>query len=146
MQLLRGLLMLSFTATISWKTVPVNEISIIITHLRNEKGQVLISLFKDSEGYPDEPEKAFRKGKATIISGNRAVLSFTDLPAGNYAAVVLHDENSNLKMDKNWIGLPKEGYGFSNNVMGTFGPPGFSKASFKHTGDKLSVVSIRLRY
>ncbi|MBL7739988.1 MAG: DUF2141 domain-containing protein [Chitinophagaceae bacterium] len=141
-----SLFLLFFLPVISWRSEPANEISIIINNLRNSKGQVLVSLFKDGDGYPDEPEKAFRKGKATIISGNRATLSFTDLPSGEYAAVILHDENSNLKMDKNWIGLPKEGYGFSNNVMGTFGPPGFSKASFRHTADKLSVVSIRLRY
>jgi len=135
-----------FFLFIAWHPVPANEVSITITGFRNDRGQVLISLFKDGDGYPDKPEKAFRKSKATIVSGNKAIISFTGLPPGNYAAVVLHDENSNLKMDKNWLGLPKEGYGFSNNVMGNFGPPGFSKASFQHESDKQTTITIKLRY
>lgn len=125
---------------------PDNGISITITNLRNDKGQVLICLFKDGDGYPDKPEKAFRKSKATIVSGNKAVISFSGLPTGNYSIVALHDENNNMKMDKNWYGLPKEGYGFSNNAMGTFGPPGIRKASFHYTMDKQTAISINLRY
>jgi uncharacterized protein (DUF2141 family) len=142
LQFLFLFVILSITA---YHPVPANKISITITNLRNEKGQVLISLFKGDTGYPDKPEKAIRNGQATI-SGDKATISFTDLPAGKYAAVVLHDENKNMKMDKTFLGLPKEGYGFSNNVMGTFGPPSFTKASFEHTGDKETMVTIRLRY
>jgi len=130
---------------VTWHPVPGNGISISITNLHNDNGQVLISLFKDGDGYPDEPEKAIRKGKATIAA-NKAMISFAGLLPGKYAAVVLHDENNNLKMDKNWLGLPTEGYGFSNNVMGTFGPPGFSKASVSLAGDKQTAITIRVRY
>lgn len=124
---------------------PVYEINIIITGLDNDRGQVLVSLFKDGDGYPHDPGKAIRKGR-TAAAGKKAMISFSDLPSGKYAAVVLHDENNNLKMDKNWLGLPKEGYGFSNNVMGSFGPPSFSRASFLHTGDKQTSISISVRY
>ena len=142
----RYFLLFLFFLVIAWYPHPVSSVSVTIDKLRNNKGQVLICLFKDGNGYPDDPAKAIRKGKATIIEGNKAVIDFMDLSTGNYAAVVLHDENSNSKMDKNWIGLPREGYGFSNNVMGAFGPPGFSKASFEYDGNKQVQISIRLRY
>jgi len=113
-----------------------------IEGLRSSEGFILLSLFKDGKGYPDEPEKAFRKIKISI-KDKQASADFADLPNGDYAIVVLHDENNNLKMDKN-LGIPNEGYGFSNNVMGLMGPPSFSKASFKH--ESKQVVEIKMRY
>jgi uncharacterized protein (DUF2141 family) len=120
-------------------------IRINITNLRNNKGHVLVSLFKDGKGYPDEPGNAYKKLKLDIKNGT-AVASFSDLPPGTYAVAILHDENDDLKMNKNFFGLPKEGYGFSNNVMGMFGPPSYSKASFTHTSQKNTLITIRTRY
>ncbi|MBC7949188.1 MAG: DUF2141 domain-containing protein [Chitinophagaceae bacterium] len=122
------------------------ELTISITDLKNKNGQVLVSLFKDGKGYPDKPDLAFKKGRASFVGNDKAVINFTGLQSGQYAAVILHDENSNLKMDKSWIGLPREGYGFSNNVMGSLGPPTFSKASFSHTAEEESEIIIKLRY
>ena len=120
----------------------MGTLKVEIAGLRSSGGIVLISLFKEGKGYPDEPEKAFKKTKISIRD-NKASIDFTNLPVGEYAFVVLHDENNNLKMDKN-LGIPKEGYGFSNNVMGLMGPPSFSKASFKFEGKQ--VVEIKMRY
>ncbi len=120
-------------------------LNVNITKLRNNKGHVLISLFKEGAGYPDEPEKAFRKEKL-VIKDNKASHVFTGLPAGEYAIAILHDENDDLKMNKTWLGLPKEGYGFSNNVMGTFGPPSYSKAMFSVNTGKTTLQEIRTRY
>jgi uncharacterized protein (DUF2141 family) len=142
----KSFLLLLLLALTAWQPVSVNGITVTINNFRNTKGHVLISLFKDGNGYPDDPLKAIRKEKANITDNHIAIISFTDLPAGQYAAVVLHDENSNVKMDKNWLGLPKEGYGFSNNVMGMFGPPSFSKASFQHKADQQTKITIRMKY
>jgi uncharacterized protein (DUF2141 family) len=120
-------------------------LKVTITNLRNNKGHVLISLFKDGVGYPDKPEKAFKKEKINI-SNNTAALFFAALPTGNYAIAILHDENDDQKMNTNFFGLPKEGYGFSNNVMGTFGPPGYSKARFSYTANISATISIKTRY
>ncbi len=122
-----------------------NDIKVNITHLRNDKGYVLISLFKDGIGYPDKPEKALKKGKVSINNKN-AIMIFTGLPPGNYAIAILHDENGDLKMNTNFFGIPKEGYGFSNNVMGTFGPPGYSRAKFIHPVASNTIVPIKTRY
>ncbi|MBL7724923.1 MAG: DUF2141 domain-containing protein [Chitinophagaceae bacterium] len=109
-------------ALTSSKPVAEEGIKVIITNLRNDKGHVLVSLFKDGAGYPDDASKAFRKIKLNIINKNASVI-FKGLASGNYAIAILHDENDDQKMNKNGLGLPKEGYGFSNNVMGAFGPP-----------------------
>jgi uncharacterized protein (DUF2141 family) len=122
-----------------------NAVTVTISNLRSNKGHVLISLFKEGAGYPDSPEKAFRKEKLAITA-NKAQVIFSDLPAGNYAIAILHDENNDMKMNKTWVGLPKEGYGFSNNVMGTFGPPSYSKAKFTHTTGQSTTQLIRARY
>lgn len=120
-------------------------LSINITNLRNSKGHMLISLYKDGVGYPNEPEKAFRISKLTIAD-NAASVSFKGLPSGNYAIAILHDENDDSKMNKSFFGLPKEGYGFSNNVMGAFGPPPLSKASVLYNANEKKNITIRVRY
>lgn len=126
---------------------PVAEegIRITVSQLRNEKGHVLVSLFRDGAGYPDDASKAYRKIQLDI-TGKKATVLFTGLPAGNYAVAILHDENNDQKMNKTSLGLPKEGYGFSNNVVGAFGPPSWSRASFPHKQGTLTVKEIRARY
>ncbi len=72
--------------------------------------------------------------------------SFDNLPVGTYAIAIFHDSNNNKKLDKNWVGIPKEGYGFSNNVFGTFGPPSFQEASFKVKANNTTNLKIKLEY
>jgi len=120
-------------------------IRITVSNLHNEKGHVLVSLYKDGTGYPDDATKAFRKIRLDI-SGKKATVLFTGLPAGHYAVSILHDENDDQKMNKNNLGIPKEGYGFSNNVVGAFGPPSWSRASFAHKPGVLTQKEIRARY
>lgn len=127
-------------------TPSVNQnLKVTITKLHNNNGAVLVSLFKDGNGYPDEPEKAYGKEKAYIIEKS-ATLIFKSVPPGSYAIAILHDENNNQKMDKNMLGIPKEGYGFSNNASAPFGPPSYKKASFNHTTNGQTVVQIKARY
>jgi uncharacterized protein (DUF2141 family) len=126
---------------------PVEEegVSVTIINLRNNNGHVLISLFKDGAGYPDEPEKAFKVARLAIFD-KKAGTSFTGIPSGNYAVAILHDENDDRRINKNGLGIPKEGYGFSNNVMGAFGPPSYNRAKFAHTNAKVTQVVIKMRY
>lgn len=125
---------------------PDTGIKISVINLRSNKGHVLVSLYKDGIGYPNEPSKAIRKAKL-VIKDKEAWALFTGLSSGKYAVAILHDENDDQKMNKNFLGLPKEGYGFSNNAMGAFGPPAFSKAAFSYNSfGSITDISINTRY
>lgn len=119
------------------------SISLQVSGLRNNKGQVLVSVFRNAKGFPDQPELAIRKYQLPISNKSSSV-EIPDLPAGDYAIAVLHDENSDARMNTNWVGWPKEGFGFSNNAMGVFGPPSFNKARF--SVKSATVAQIKARY
>ena len=79
------------------------------------------------------------------IRKTEARCDFEDIPPGTYALAVIHDENMNGKIDADWLGIPKEGYGFSNDVKALLGTPSFSAASFKYDGETLD-LTISLNY
>ena len=101
------------------------SLTIEIGELRNNNGQILLA-FTNEKG-----EKI--TGIAQNIADNKSVIVFNDLKQGKYAFKYFHDENKNEILDLSWIKIPKEGYGFSNNAKGTFGPPSFVKTIFEIT-------------
>jgi len=133
-----------FLFSLSAYTPLAKGIKVDVSGLRSNNGFVLVSLFREGGGFPDKAEKAIRKAKLGI-SERKATVVFTDVQPGQYAIAILHDENGDQKMNTNALGIPKEGYGFSNNVIGAFGPPSFKRASFKYNGE-MSTVSIKARY
>ncbi|WP_232279356.1 DUF2141 domain-containing protein [Psychromonas ingrahamii] len=68
------------------------------------------------------------------IDESQAICHFTDILPGKYAMAVIHDENTNGKLDTNLIGVPKEGFGFSNNAKALLSAPSFSAPSFEYSG------------
>ena len=107
-----------------------------VTGLRSEKGQVKIAVFNSSEKWLGEQPLY----SSTInVDGQSVTWKINDVPYGDYGVAVLHDENSNGKMDKNFAGIPLEPYGFSNNVRVTFGPPKWEKAKFAVKGSTTEV-------
>jgi uncharacterized protein (DUF2141 family) len=79
------------------------------------------------------------------MTNGSAVCEFQGIAPGRYAVSVFHDENSNGKMDTNFIGIPKEGVGASNDAKGRFGPPKFEAAAFQYSGGRLE-LKVRLEY
>lgn len=98
-------------------------LTIEINGLKNNDGQVLLE-FSNEKG-----EKIM--GITQDIADNECIIFIKNLMPGKYAFKYFHDKNKNENLDLNWIGIPKEGYGFSNNAKGTFGPPPFEKMIFK---------------
>jgi len=121
-----------------------SRIQVEITGLRNDQGKVLCSLNTSSEGFPKKAEKAIARGSSDI-SERHAVCQFTGLAPGTYAVSVFHDENSNGRLDTNFMGIPREGVGASNNAKGHFGPPKFDAAAFLYRGGRLD-LKITLTY
>ncbi|MEZ5084205.1 MAG: DUF2141 domain-containing protein [Bacteroidales bacterium] len=114
-----------------------------ITEFRNENGQVAISIHNGEEGYPGGEEKMVQAKYVKILNG-RATAEFNNLPVGEYAISAYHDENKNEKLDTNWIGIPKEGTGASNNAKAKMGPPKYedAKFEFKKDGQRISFIMV----
>jgi uncharacterized protein (DUF2141 family) len=102
-------------------------LTIEINGLRNDFGQVVLE-FSNEKGV-----KII--GIIKNIVDRKCIIIIKDLKPGNYTFKYFHDENKNKYLDLNWIGIPKEGYGFSNNAKGTFGPPSIEKMVFGFKGD-----------
>jgi len=118
-----------------------NNLDVKIDNIKNDDGELLIGLYADGHNFP----RKTTDGRIVKASKDGVTVSFHDLKPGLYAISVLHDENSNKDMDQNKIGIPKEGFGFSNNARASFGPPSFDKAKIiLHSKDTL--ISIDLRY
>ena len=113
------------------------SIIIKVTGLRSEKGQVRIAVFNSSEKWLGEDPVY----SSTInVDSHMVVWKISDVPYGDYGIAVLHDENKNGKMDKNFLGIPLEPYGFSNNLRVTFGPPKWEKSKFVVKGSTTEVA------
>lgn len=117
---------------------PENLIHVEIDGLRNDKGQVVCSLFSSAADFPKHADKAVAHAQSSI-SSQRAVCEFPGVAPATYAISVFHDENSNGKMDTNFMGIPREGVGASNNAKGHFGPPKFDAAAFTYSGGRLDL-------
>jgi uncharacterized protein (DUF2141 family) len=109
------------------------RLDIEINGIRNNTGKIMLQLF-------DENEKIIRQDMSDI-KDNKCLFSFKIKNSGKYAVRYFHDENLNGIMDTNLVGKPKEGYGFSNNVTGMFGPPPFEKWLFDIAGDKKIILN-----
>ena len=97
--------------------------------LRNQKGVVGALVFTSPAGWPENVSRSFRGESTSIDPGRRdATVVIQHVPPGDYGIVVLHDENRNMKLDRNLFGFPKEGFGFSNNPHIGLGPPPYAKA------------------
>ena len=126
------------------KVSVTGDLVVKIANLKNTEGQVGILVFNKKDGFPSERPKALRD-VLIPITGNTVEYTFTDLPYGQYAVTVMHDANKNRKLDKNILGIPKEGNAVSNNAVGKMGPPKYEKAVFEFQKDKQS-IQIKLRY
>ena len=115
-----------------------NLIHLEIGGLRTDKGQVLCAIYSSADGFPKRGDKALAHANSPIAGGH-AACEFPALQAGMYAISVFHDENSNGKLDTNFMGIPREGVGASNNAKGHFGPPKFDAAAFRFSGGRLEL-------
>lgn len=102
-----------------------------IDGFRNQKGDAGVTVFASPDGWPENNNKALIHG-GHPFSGDKTTVEL-QLPAGRYAIAALHDENSNHKLDRNMIGWPKEGFGFSNNPKVGLSPPSFDTAAMQVT-------------
>ena len=133
----QNLLFLLFLLPLS--TFAQFTLTVEITGLRNNNGNLLYELF-------DQNHKSLKVG-TELISNNKCVIVIENLKAGKYAFNYIHDENKNRKLDTKMLFIPKEGFGYSNNVDAKFGPPAFEKWLFEvKENTKLSCKITYLNY
>jgi len=118
------LLLPIFGCRLSAQTAPSCNLRVRVTGLRNAKGVVRLTLFRDAE-VVETRELQIDPATLTVKVG------FEKLPQGIYAVNLFHDENNNGKMDTNFVGMPTEGYGMSNNPKKRMGKPGFDETNFQ---------------
>jgi uncharacterized protein (DUF2141 family) len=135
-----------FSALLAAQSTGTETVTVHVNGARSTKGKIRAALFRGAEGYPNDASKAIHTQAADIDPQTlSAQILFTDLPAGVYAVSVFHDENMNQKLDKNFVGVPKEGYGASNNPKKKMGPPSFDETKFQLSGTEQS-LEIKLMY
>lgn len=114
-------------------------LTVSITNIQNEKGQIGCSLYASDKGFPSEREKA-KVRMFVKQSAGKATCTFKGVKPGTYAVSVMHDENKDGELETSFVGRPKEWWGVSNDVPAErFGPPKFEKATFKYAGSAKTI-------
>lgn len=143
MKTLRILMFLTTPFLSGLVSAQTGTIKIEIQGIESSKGILQIGLYNSLDDFPDF-EKSFKGASPKPITSG-VVYSFENISAGKYAIALWQDENEDKKLNKNMFGVPKEKYGFSNNVFGSFGPPDFTEASFIVEEGKTSILIINLK-
>lgn len=135
---------LFFVFTFFSITTLAEEVTISIKGVRNTKGKLRIGIFKDQASFEKEtPFRSIELSKSGLFKGT--LKCTIDLPKGEYGFALLDDENNNEEMDKSFLGIPQEGYGFSNYEHSGIFAPVFE--DFKFLVRKgANLVKMRLKY
>lgn len=140
-----GMILFLCSATASGEEqTETGDIIVDISALKSHSGLARVSLYNSNDGFPIKSEKAF-KTIVVNLEKEGASARFSDIPYGEYAAAVLHDENKNGRMDLSWMMLPEEGFGASNVMKKRFIPPAFNDAKFiLHSEER--ILEVRIHY
>ncbi|MBT3385143.1 MAG: DUF2141 domain-containing protein [Prolixibacteraceae bacterium] len=122
--------------------IPIN---FEINNLRNSDGSIIVSVYKDKKSFGEGIPSSHKIIPKKENMNNGILKAHFSLPAGIYGLVFTDDENSDGRMTNRLIGIPKEGFGFSNFYLSGFKKPKFSDFSFILT-ENFETMQIRLRY
>ena len=121
-------------------------IKVEITGLRNNKGQLVCSLWPGPEGFPRDDSHILKHVTAPIKNASGECVFNGPFPAGDYAVTLFHDEDGSGKFKSNLVGYPLEGYGFSNNVVPQFSAPTFDQCKFHYDGTGWKQIPVKMIY
>lgn len=122
-----------------------SNLTVELDGIQNQRGQVCVRLFSSSQGFPDGATGKVTR-QCSKINDSSMTFSFNNLTSGSYALAAFHDQNGDGKLNRNSVGMPTEGYGFSNNPAITrSGPPKYGQTIFLLAGPN-TTIKIRMRY
>ena len=115
-----------------------SNLTVTVLGIKNNTGMLTVELYNAKGKFLKTPYKTV----SSPIKSNAATITFIGIPNTEYTVMTYHDENNNGKLDKNFIGMPKEPVACSNNAKGFMGPPKYEDAKFTITAD--SKINIKM--
>ncbi len=142
----RIIFLLSFIPTqVLGQGVQLGSLRVVIEGIKNAKGQIKVGIEKSAAEFDQGPlHEARYRGETVLSKEGRIEVLFRDLPLGSYAVKSFHDEDGNGQLNTNFMGIPTEDYGFSNDARGTMGPAKFQDARFDFDVPE-KTITIRLK-
>lgn len=125
-------------------TASAADLTVKVKDVRDDAGSVLISVYDNQDAFL-KPPLAKWKQKVKAAKGG-VTFVFHDVPPGSYAAASFQDVDDSGKLKTNSLGVPTEGFGFSNDAQGSGGPPKFAQAAFEFDGKADKTISFSLNY
>ena len=119
----------------------LHTLIVTVDGVANSKGMVGVLVFNSARGWPEQVSTALRSNAVAAQAGLTEV-TIPGLPTGNYGVVVLHDENKNKKLDRDWLGKPKEQWGMSNNPEYFLSAPSFEQSRFRLRRDERIYIKL----
>ena len=133
------------TSFICFSSAHAQNIDVLFSNIRSAKGQIVVKVFTDEKGFDeDKPFKTIKFPKSGIVNGEMA--GKMNLDPGVYGLALLDDEDNNSKMENNFVGMPKEGFGFSNFYLSGLKKPKFEQFKFALSKDQRLKINMKIRY
>ena len=140
----RIILLLILTVNFASGICQQNNISITVTNIRSDRGLIRLALYDHEDQFPNDPAHSFDFNK-TLDEEGCLEITLLDIPPGTYAISILDDEDENDRMNYNILRMPKEGYGFSNNVKPKLKSPPFEECCFR-VDTEITYLEIQVQY
>ena len=119
----------------------IGNLTVIVEGIEPNIGQIMVALHRSDRTFPSDWENADKLLKLSAGASPNQTITLEDIPKGIIALMVIQDLDMNNKMTKNFLGIPKEPFGTSNNPY-FLGPPSFSKAKFDFKSGQQMVVKL----
>ncbi len=120
-----------------------HTLTIVVDGVNQDGGNVGVLVFNSDKGWAEDRTVALKDIVVPAHPG-MVTISVPGLPAGTYAVSLVHDVNKNHKLDKNFIGKPKEQWGLSNNPHAVLTAPAYSKCTFSLEADKEVHITMQM--
>lgn len=137
-----GLLLACFSLTTN-AAAATGTINVHIAGIQNTQGNIKLALYNSAQAFANKQNAraaAYKKGATSIKKDLTATYQFKNVPYGNYAIKLFHDEKMTGKLARSFVGRPQEGFGFSNNPKVTNKAPSFEQAQFKVNKNNMTIT------